>query len=181
MKVQRIKEKTYHRFVWKGAWDWQGFLFSGEGIRKFTFGEKSWRAAEEKLKASIGNNAAIKEIGHLPDEIKKAKELIDLYFAGEQVEFDLPLDLEEYSGFARGVWEAAREIPYGEVRTYDEVARACGAPGAARAVGRTLGANPIPVIVPCHRVVKSGGGMGGFSRGIEWKKKLLDLERGNKK
>ncbi|MFH1538977.1 MAG: methylated-DNA--[protein]-cysteine S-methyltransferase [bacterium] len=180
MKVQGIKEKTYHRLVWKGAWGWQGFLFSGEGIRKFTFGEKSRRAAEERLETGIGNNAVIKEIGHLPDEIKKAKELIGLYFSGERVEFDLPLDLEGYSGFARGVWKADRGIPYGEVRTYSEVARACGAPGAARAVGRALGANPVPVIVPCHRVVKGGGGMGGFSKGIEWRKKLLELESGNK-
>lgn len=126
----------------------------------------------------VDRNVKVSDSKKLPYNIEKVKEQIDRYFSGEELAFDLALDVGDYSRFARRVWEAAGRIPYGEVRTYGEVARECGAPGAARAVGQALGANPVPVIVPCHRVVLSGGGLGGFSRGIEWKHRLVELERG---
>jgi len=78
--------------------------------------------------------------------------------------------------FQRAVWAAARAIPPGETRTYQEIAAAVGRPGAARAVGQALGANPVPLLVPCHRVLATGGGLGGFSGGLGLKARLLALE-----
>ncbi|MFQ5508664.1 MAG: methylated-DNA--[protein]-cysteine S-methyltransferase [Leptospirillia bacterium] len=79
--------------------------------------------------------------------------------------------------FQQQVWTAARNIPSGETRSYGDIAKALGKPGAARAVGQALGANPVPLLVPCHRVVAENGGLGGFSAGIGFKKKLLALEQ----
>jgi O-6-methylguanine DNA methyltransferase len=87
-----------------------------------------------------------------------------------------PLDWSGATAFQRAVWEALLTIPAGEVRTYADIARQVGRPRAARAVGTACGANPLPLMVPCHRVVAAGGWLGGFSAGLSWKKKLLQLE-----
>ena len=87
-----------------------------------------------------------------------------------------PLDLAAGTPFQRAVWKALRTIPPGQTRTYAEVAGLIGRPKAARAVGQACGANPIPVLIPCHRVLSSDGGLGGFSAGLEWKKRLLAVE-----
>jgi methylated-DNA-[protein]-cysteine S-methyltransferase len=97
------------------------------------------------------------------------------YFAGERTEFDLPL-APDGTEFQRRVWDELRAIPYGETRSYAELARALGKPGAARAVGSANARNPITVIVPCHRVIGSSGDLAGFSGGVERKRLLLDLE-----
>jgi methylated-DNA-[protein]-cysteine S-methyltransferase len=97
------------------------------------------------------------------------------YFAGGRVAFRFPLASGRGTPFQRAVWRALRRIPYGEVRTYGWVARAIGRPGAARAVGGACGANPWPIVVPCHRVVASNG-LGGYSAGLEWKRLLLGIE-----
>jgi O-6-methylguanine DNA methyltransferase len=86
------------------------------------------------------------------------------------------LDLAAGSAFQREVWKALLTIPPGQTRTYAQVAALVGRPKAVRAVGQACGANPIPVLIPCHRVVSSDGGLGGFSAGIEWKKRLLAAE-----
>lgn len=106
-----------------------------------------------------------------------AREL-DEYFAGRRRAFDLPLDLALMGGFGRRVLQAASAIPYGQVATYREVAERAGNPGASRAAGNALGANPIPVVIPCHRVVRSGGGLGGYTGGLQRKQHLLAIERG---
>ena len=100
---------------------------------------------------------------------------LDEYFAGRRRAFDLPL---EYPGspFQRAVWDALLRIPYGETRTYAELARELGVPGAARAVGRANGANRLAIIVPCHRVIAAGGGLGGYGGGLWRKLRLLELE-----
>jgi AraC family transcriptional regulator of adaptative response/methylated-DNA-[protein]-cysteine methyltransferase len=95
--------------------------------------------------------------------------------AGSQPHLDLPLDIRATS-FQRRVWEAIRSIPYGETRTYAEIAAAVGAPAAARAVGQACGANPVSIVIPCHRVVASGGGLGGYGWGLERKRWLLRHE-----
>jgi methylated-DNA-[protein]-cysteine S-methyltransferase len=104
-------------------------------------------------------------------------ERIAAYFAGERVQFQCELDVPHAGDFDRRVWAAAREIPYGEVETYGSIAERIGRPLAARAVGQALGRNPVPVLVPCHRVLRRSGGLGGFGCGLEWKAKLLDLEK----
>jgi len=87
-----------------------------------------------------------------------------------------PFDWMSATDFQRRVWTALRAIPLGETREYADLARDLGCPGAARAVGQACGANPIPVLVPCHRVLAAGGTLGGFSAGVEWKRRLLALE-----
>jgi len=101
------------------------------------------------------------------------------YFEGRRRNFDLPIDWDAVlSGFGRRVLEYTSAIPYGQVRTYREAATAAGNAAASRAAGNALGANPIPIIVPCHRVVRTGGGLGGYGGGLPRKEWLLDLERG---
>ena len=101
------------------------------------------------------------------------------YFMGERTSFSLPLDLRG-TPFQLAVWQTVMKIPYGETRSYRWVAEEVGRPRAARAVGRALAANPVPIIVPCHRVVGSDGGLRGYSLGPGIKGLLLGLERGAK-
>ena len=103
---------------------------------------------------------------------------LESYFAGEPVRFDVPLDLSAGTVFQQKAWRACRRIPYGETRSYAELARMAGRPGAVRAAGNALNANPVPVLVPCHRVIRSDGSLGGFGGGVSLKKKLLRLEQG---
>jgi O-6-methylguanine DNA methyltransferase len=99
------------------------------------------------------------------------------YFTGEPVRFRVPLDLSTGTAFQRKVWRVLQQIPYGQTRSYAWVARQIGSPRATRAVGIACGANPVPILVPCHRVVRSDGSLGGFSAGVGWKARLLALER----
>ena len=102
---------------------------------------------------------------------------LDEYFEGRRRDFELALDWSLTSdGFGRRVLKATAEIPFGEVSTYTGVAAEAGSPRAVRAAGNALGANPLPVVVPCHRVLRSGGGLGGYTGGLEKKEQLLRLE-----
>ena len=111
-----------------------------------------------------------------PLRLDRARRELDEYFAGRRHEFDLPLDLSVTSGFSRRVLEATAKIGFGEQASYREVARAAGSEGAVRAAGSALGRNPVPVVVPCHRVLRTGGGLGGYTGGLDKKRFLLDLE-----
>jgi methylated-DNA-[protein]-cysteine S-methyltransferase len=97
------------------------------------------------------------------------------YFAGRLRDFTLPLD-PRGTEFQRRVWRQLETIPYGEIRSYSEIARAIGSPAAVRAVGAANGANPIPIVVPCHRVIGANGKLVGYGGGLPLKKRLLDLE-----
>jgi len=105
------------------------------------------------------------------------KRQLEEYFAGERTIFDIPL-APEGAPFEREVWRALEEIPYGETVSYGEIARRVGQPTAARAVGTANGRNPIAVIVPCHRVIGADGSLTGYGGGLERKRLLLELERG---
>lgn len=100
---------------------------------------------------------------------------LEEYFAGQRREFSVPLDLRG-TGFQRQCWRALLEIPYGETRSYGELARAIGHPQAFRAVGMSNNRNPIAIIVPCHRVIAADGSLCGYGGGLEIKRKLLELE-----
>jgi methylated-DNA-[protein]-cysteine S-methyltransferase len=106
-----------------------------------------------------------------------AEREIDNYFAGKLRSFSAFCDLDGLSPFTRAVLKITAEIPYGEVRSYRWIAEKLGKPGASRAVGNALAKNPIPIIIPCHRVVRSDGTIGGFALGTGWKRRLLELER----
>lgn len=109
-------------------------------------------------------------LARLADDLRR-------YFAGEAVELGRhPVDLAVQPPFRRRALLAARTIPYGEVRTYGWIARRAGRPGAARAAGQAMSKNPIPLVIPCHRVVAAGGKLGGFGGGLEMKRALLRLE-----
>lgn len=107
------------------------------------------------------------------DEV--ARELDD-YFAGRRRSFDVPVDLRLARGFRLGILQHLRDIPYGQTESYAAVAAAAGSPRAVRAVGSACATNPVPLVVPCHRVVRSDGGMGGYLGGIAAKEYLLRLE-----
>ncbi|MFI8368952.1 methylated-DNA--[protein]-cysteine S-methyltransferase [Streptomyces sp. NPDC085466] len=113
-----------------------------------------------------------------PRPFGEAIRQLDAYFAGELTEFDLPLHLEG-TPFQRRVWERLLLIPYGETRTYGELAEALGSAGASRAVGLANGRNPVSIIVPCHRVIGSGGSLTGYGGGVDRKKRMLAFESGD--
>jgi methylated-DNA-[protein]-cysteine S-methyltransferase len=107
-----------------------------------------------------------------------AARAIERFIAGREIPSDLPLDLASGTPFERRVWEAARRVPWGSVASYSAIAVRAGSPRAVRAVGNALGKNPVPIVVPCHRVVHFTGSLGGFSSGLPWKRYLLALEQG---
>jgi methylated-DNA-[protein]-cysteine S-methyltransferase len=111
-----------------------------------------------------------------PRRLDPARRELDSYFNGQLRDFDLDLDWSLVGPFARRVLRRAARIPYGGVASYGDVAHEIGSPRAARAVGNALGSNPIPVVVPCHRVVRTGGNIGGYGGGLPRKRWLLDLE-----
>lgn len=102
---------------------------------------------------------------------------LSAYFAGRSRSFSVPCDLSRLPRFTRAVLKITGKIPYGEVRSYYWVAERLGKPKAMRAVGNALARNPVPIIIPCHRVVRSDGSLGGFALGLNWKRRLLGLER----
>lgn len=142
---------------------------SENGLRELTWPDRSsGRApAEGPL---IGDEPA--QVAAVFDDVVSQ---LDEYFAGERLDFDLPLD-PVGTEFQLRAWDALRLIPYGETRTYGEQARRIGSPTAVRAVGAANGRNPISIIVPCHRVVGSDGSLTGFGGGLDAKRYLLDLE-----
>jgi methylated-DNA-[protein]-cysteine S-methyltransferase len=104
---------------------------------------------------------------------------LDQYFAGRRRSFDVAVDLAPLTPFQRRILAATARVPYGEVTTYRDVARRAGNEQASRAAGGALGANPIPIVVPCHRVVATDGSLGGYAGGLPAKRRLLALERGD--
>ncbi|MGC4995982.1 methylated-DNA--[protein]-cysteine S-methyltransferase [Streptomyces sp. DT195] len=130
--------------------------------------------ALERLAARYGTEPVLEPEAPL---LAEAIRQVEAYLAGERRDFDLPLDWSLISGFNRAVLrELADGVPYGAVVGYGDLARRVGQPGGAQAVGTAMGANPLPVVVPCHRVVESDGGIGGFGGSLETKRQLLALE-----
>lgn len=113
-----------------------------------------------------------------PRKLDEPRRELDEYFAGRRRRFELPLDWQLTRGFAQRVLRATAGVPYGETSTYKQVATAAGSPRAFRAAGNALGSNPIPIVVPCHRILHSGGGLGGYTGGLDRKRLLLAVESG---
>jgi methylated-DNA-[protein]-cysteine S-methyltransferase len=111
-----------------------------------------------------------------PGRLDEVRRQLDLYFDGRLHEFDLPLDWQLSKGFRRRALRAIDRIPYGRTRSYTQIARSAGNERAVRAAGTACGANPIPIVVPCHRVLRSGGALGGYGGGLPMKEALLEME-----
>jgi methylated-DNA-[protein]-cysteine S-methyltransferase len=156
--------------VFDTAAGWVAIMGSAKGLRRATLPQRAERAAYELLRVDLKNAAALpRRFGDLIDRYRA-------YFSGHQVDFPDELDLNGATPFQRDVWQAVRQIPYGQTRGYAWVATEVGRPEAVRAVGQALARNPLPIIVPCHRVLGSDGGLGGFSGGLKMKRSLLKLE-----
>jgi len=149
---------------------WVGMLGSRAGLLRVTLPQRLPEGIFQQLGISP-NQAALS-----PQRFQNLMERFRAYFAGHKVDFPDCLDLSTATAFQREVWETTRLIPYGETRSYTWVAEQIRKQRAVRAVGQALGKNPLPVIIPCHRVLASNGGLGGFSGGLEMKRFLLHLE-----
>lgn len=130
------------------------------------------RGAEDEVRRALPGARRVK------DAFGPIRRAVRGYFDGDRAAFGFELDLSLGTAFQRAVWDAARRIAYGQVRTYGDLAAAVGRPGGGRAVGQALGRNPVPLLVPCHRVVRSDGSLGGFSAasGVRMKRAMLRLE-----
>jgi methylated-DNA-[protein]-cysteine S-methyltransferase len=111
-----------------------------------------------------------------PGALDAVRRELDEYFEGKRTSFDIPVDWRLHDGFGRRVLKATARIPFGKVLTYGEIAAKAGSPRGSRAAGNALGSNRMPIVVPCHRVVRSGGKIGGYTGGVERKEYLLELE-----
>ncbi len=150
---------------------WIGVVGSSDGLKKVILPLKSKEAVLGRI-ASYGccENHDNTSFTDLTDRIRR-------YFDGEPVKFTDKLDLSGATRFQKNVWLTVRNIPRGETRSYGWVASQLGLPGAARAVGQALGRNPVPIVIPCHRVIGNDGKLVGFGGGVEIKKFLLQLEQ----
>jgi methylated-DNA-[protein]-cysteine S-methyltransferase len=111
-----------------------------------------------------------------PARVDRVRRELDEYFEGHRTKFELPIDWTLTRGFTTEVLRATAAVGFGHTTTYSEVARTAGSPRAVRAAGNSLGSNPMPIVVPCHRVLRTGGGLGGYTGGLERKEFLLRLE-----
>ena len=157
--------------LFKSRWGWMGVAESEQGLTAIMLPQTS-RAA---VAAGFGDGAASEERSTSVTLREARKQLVE-YLAGTRTAFDLPLDLSRGTAFQRKVWKTLRAIPYGQLWSYRGLAARVGGVQYARAVGGAVGANPLPIVVPCHRVVAQDSTIGGFSSGLPAKRRLLALE-----
>ncbi len=136
----------------------------------------SWGVGVNDFVRETGARFAGRPVVRDGDALAAAERELREYFAGERSEFDVPVDLSALSEFERRVLDAARKLGFGEVVPYSELAKRIGKPRASRAVGNALGHNPVAIVVPCHRVIRRDGSLGGYGGGLEYKERLLELE-----
>lgn len=162
---------TGHRsaLIFSTSWGWMGISETRKGIDAIVLPKKSKKAVLSELNGMAARTA--------PSERLEAakRQLID-YLKGNSDTFDLPLDLSKGTAFQRQVWRTLQRVPYGKLRSYQWVASRVGGRRYARAVGNAVGANPLPIVIPCHRIVAQNATLGGFSGGLPTKRKLLTLE-----
>ena len=141
------------------------------GLVRLAYPEEDREVALEELAARVSPRLL-----QAPERLDDVRRQLDEYFEGERTSFDLEVDYALRRGFVRKVLRATSRIPFGEVATYRVVAKRAGNVRAVRAAGNALGSNPVPIVVPCHRVVRTGGGLGGYGGGLDRKRYLLRLE-----
>jgi methylated-DNA-[protein]-cysteine S-methyltransferase len=157
--------------IFRSRWGWMGVAESDKGLVAIVLPRRS------KATVAAGLRAQAVSFEDAPSSRLRAarKQLLE-YLAGTRMSFDLPLDLSQGTHFQRQVWKALRAIPYGRLWSYRGLASRVGGVQFARAVGGAVGANPLPILVPCHRIVAHDASIGGFSCGLPAKRKLLALE-----
>jgi methylated-DNA-[protein]-cysteine S-methyltransferase len=155
---------------------WIGLVASERGLRMLTLPVAERETALNTLRNYYPDAPIVPDDDTLLDVARQVR----AYLAGELREFTVTLDLRGYTAFALAVWAAANRIVYGQTRTYRWIAEQAGGGGAGiyQAVGSALGANPVPLIIPCHRVIGSDGSLTGYAGGVEMKERLLALESG---
>src|SRR5438128_1871745 len=181
-RSRRLAERFADRAVEEGLGDvTYGFAESpfgellvaltAQGLVKLDYPDRDFDEELEMIAARLSPRILFS-----PKATDAVRRELDEYFEGKRRDFDVPVDLSLSRGFARKVLSATARIPFGSLSTYREVAAEAGNIKATRAAGNALGSNPIPIVVPCHRVVRSGGALGGYGGGIERKRWLLELE-----
>jgi O-6-methylguanine DNA methyltransferase len=158
--------------VFPSSWGWVGIARSRKGLAGITLPRPTEADAWSLLQGEHPDGERVDS-----DQWPEVRQKLLDYLDGNPCDFsDIPLDLPDGPPFWRAVWDACARIPYGETRSYADLAREAGSPRAFRAVGGAMAANPLPIIVPCHRVVGSGGSLVGFGGGLPQKKRMLEME-----
>lgn len=159
-------------------WGWIGLVASERGLRLLTLPRPTAAAAQAALREHYPDALAAAD----NDLLRNAVMQVCAYLAGALRDFSVPLDLRGHTAFALSVWAIASRISYGETRSYRWIAQQVGGgSGIYQAVGAALGSNPVPLIIPCHRVVGADGSLHGYAGGLEMKRRLLALEAGQDK
>ena len=158
--------------IFKSRWGWMGVSETTKGIDAVVLPKVSRQAVLFGLQA--GSIELLKS--QASPRLREARSQLIDYLAGKRRSFDLSLDLSRGTSFQQKVWRALRRISYGRLRSYQWVAVRVGGRQYARAVGNAVGANPMPIVIPCHRIVAQDASLGGFSGGLPTKRKLLTLE-----
>ena len=158
--------------VFRTPWGWMGVSETTKGIDAVVLPKSSRQAVLSELQAA---SAALLD-AQVSSRLQEARTQLTDYLAGTRRSFDLSLDLSRGTSFQRKVWRALRRVSYGQLRSYQWVAVRVGGRQYARAVGNAVGANPMPIVIPCHRIVAQDTSLGGFSGGLPTKRKLLTLE-----
>ncbi|MDF0642747.1 MAG: methylated-DNA--[protein]-cysteine S-methyltransferase [Nitrospira sp.] len=156
--------------IFKSRWGWMGLAESPAGIASIVLSKPSKLAVQSTLGSSkLGEQSS-------SPRLRAAKKQLIEYMAGKRTSFTFPLDLSDGTAFQRRVWRTLQSVPYGTLSSYQNLAARVGGKQYARAVGGAVGSNPLPIVVPCHRIVAQDGSIGGFSGGLPTKRKLLALE-----
>ena len=166
-----MSDGKIHAF--KTKWGWCGIAAGPKGLKRVVIPGRNNRAGVLRILRKDFPQAA-----EDPRGLSRAVKLLKEYFAGRTISFGLPVDLDGLTPFQKQVLRATRKVPYGRRETYSAIARRIGRPRAARAVGGALARNPLPIVIPCHRIIAASGALGGFSAagGTKVKAALLHLE-----
>jgi len=161
---------SYSYTVFDTEFGWMAIVASERGLCRLTLpqpaADKALVLISDLLPKATANTGTFREL----------VVRLGLFFEGVKVDFSDDLDLRNATRFQRDVWRLTSSIPYGETRTYGWIANELGRPGSVRAVGQAMARNPLPIIIPCHRIVGSNGSLGGYSGGLEMKRRLLEME-----
>ena len=158
--------------IFKSSWGWMGLAESREGLAAIVLPQTSKMA----VAAALGKGGSAFNGTSSSSLLREARKQLTEYLAGSRTSFDLPLDLSRGTAFQQRVWKKLGVIPYGQLWSYRGLASRVGGVQYARAVGGAVGANPLPIMVPCHRVIAQDATIGGFSSGLPAKRRLLALE-----